>query len=325
MLRNKNTRKFDSKIRFQNRSFRRQLDQARSYRRSPVTDTSREPSMLSLLGLGTIKARLIFFALVSLVIYLAWVPNFLSVKNITITGLDDSKTLNARSVLAQYFTKEQLWPQNNLLMLSTKQLSAFLLKNDSDILNIKSISKQFPNKLTITLEQRRQKYLLQAPEGSFILSNDGLLQQYTGIAASSSLPEVKIISDGIVSDGGHYSNQEQLAAFDLLENNLPGIINSPINYLEVQDDKQPDIDAYTQTGTKYLFDDKENLSEVLNKLHILLTSIDPKDEANLAYVDMRINNRGYVCLLNTPCAAPKPIVAGDSTTTATSTLPQLQQ
>lgn len=135
---------------------------------------------------------------------------------------------------------------------------------------------------------------------------------------------INLLNDQGLQPGGKYPNPEQLAAITFLTQSLPDLTQDQIDYYELADTEQSEIAVYAKNGPRYLFDYKDNLQDTVDKLHLLLTSIAPKDLKNLYYVDMTIDNRGYVCLKGTPCAGTQPVL-GSSTSTATSTLDNIKQ
>jgi hypothetical protein len=65
---------------------------------------------------------------------------------------------------------------------------------------------------------------------------------------------------------------------------------------------------------KVVISTQRDLAETLKNLFTVLSQMAPERYRNLHYIDMRFENKGFVCLINTPCAqdnTPAPIPAGD--------------
>jgi cell division septal protein FtsQ len=314
----------DSKIRFQRRAFKQQLREARVYKRDPLKNQRTASSnILKILGGGSPLAKLAIGFTLILAIYLVYVPNFLYVKNIEIAGLDSRNAQDVKFLLAQYFASQKFFPKNNILLLPKKDLTSYLLSGDKDLLKV-SLNRKFPQTLKISAELRKNQYLITVQQGQFVVSNDGLvtLAENSSSTSGSALTLIKIRDDIALQVNLPYPNQQQLEAVAFLNSRLPEKINDSINYFELQNFKQTDIIAVTEGGYKIFLDSNTDLSDTLNKLHLLLISIAPQDVKRLFYIDMRVKNRGYVCLKGTPCAVSQPIV-NTSTSTASSTLEKL--
>lgn len=313
-----NKKKIDSKIRFQGQNFKRQLRQARGFKRTPGQNQNNQL-------IGKIPSILKIFVpiLAAIFIYLVYLPSPFTIKKITIAGLDEKHSQKAKILMAEYFLQPSPLPQDSLLWVSKQKLESYLKKNDSDILELKTLKKRFPGELALDFAQKTPLFIISSPSDNFIIFNDTSLR---AISATSSLnlPLIKINTTEELSDGSLYKNSGQLNAFQILKDKLGPLTGMQIERFDVDNSEQTLVKTYLTSGAIFIFDYTSDLPSVLEKLHLLLTSIDPKDAANLAYIDMSIKNRSYVCLKNLPCANLKPIPAENSTSTATSTLPTIK-
>ncbi len=316
----KNRGKTDSKIRFQRRAFKQQLKQARGYKR-PAFDTQERAS--GLFSILRTKAAAITAVVIIVFVYFAYVPNPFFIKKINITGLNLRQDNTLRSVLEAYFSQGRLSAQNNLLLLNKNALAKFILARDADLLAVNKLVTRLPATLEISVQPRQNIFFLTAPEGEFIVSNDGLIsaQENSTSTASTTLLHIEILGSNLISSGSKFGNENQLNAIRELREKLPDVSGRIVKSFSILNFKDMDITVNFTDGAKIIFDYTNNLTDTLNKLRLLLNSIAPEDNKRLAYIDMRVKNRGYVCLKGTACAAPQtPIINNTATTTASSTL-----
>lgn len=324
MFSNKNKTLKDSRVRFQHQAFKKQLRQARNYKREnrPSQDETQR-KLWTTIGLGPLWARLVCGLVVLIALYAVYVPNPLDIKHLEISGISGPQADIIENLVTQYFTSQKLWPQNNYLTLAPSKLKRYLLSESKNIYQITQIKKKFPATLAISLEPRLETYLITSPEGNFIAANDLFINRLTNATTTDllGLTQIKILGTLGLEPETYLKNYQQIQAIDQLQKLLPNATADSPDYYQITDFEQPDITVQMKSGWRILFDYKSDLPLTVQKLHLLLSSIDPKDSKRLYYIDMRIKNRGYICLKNTPCASlPASVPVTASTSTATSTL-----
>ena len=313
--------KKDSRVRFQHRQFKRQLQDARDYKR-PVYQTRQTAWQIffSKIRLGTIRAKIFLIAAIVLAIYLAYIPNFFIIKEIQINGTTAALQAETTDNVKTFLKKNTLSAQHNLLLLSKNRLAYYLLQNNKTIYRVSGIEKKLPNRLIVNLQPRVAQYLLEADNKNFIVSNDGLVLGELELAATSTensqLIPFKISQDLDSPPFQNIFGENLLQKLQTLNQQLQPITNARIKSFAAGRLDEPDLDVYLDAGYKILFDSKSDLNLTLERLKILLPQISPADVKKLYYLDMRIKNRGYVCFKNTVCAVENP-------PTATSTTPSL--
>ncbi|MDE2312364.1 MAG: hypothetical protein KGJ93_04750 [Patescibacteria group bacterium] len=309
----------DYYARFQGRAFRQRLQQARGYKRKSFADQpAQQQNFKVLLRLAPLWVWLTLFVATLAAVWLIYLPSPLAIKNVSVLGLNPKSSQNAKILLAQFMNQKSLWPQNNWLTFSASKASDYLLKNDSAILKIDFIHKRFPSSLEITAQPRQVKFLISSPNDQFFASNDYLLSSVK-TPITSDLIKVNFIANNKLTVGQTYNNLKQLEAIGMLQELLPGLTGQGIDHYEISDYTEPNVAAVTQNNYKIYFDSGADLSVVAQQLGLLLNSIAPQDLKNLAYVDMTVPNRGYVCLKNTVCSATPPDIILTATSTASST------
>ncbi|MFA5990769.1 MAG: hypothetical protein WC794_00790 [Candidatus Doudnabacteria bacterium] len=307
---NSNKKKLDSRVRFQNQGFQKQLDKQRNYKRGkrtfPQTDWG---VFLSKIGLSSIKTRLFVLTILFLLVYLVYIPNFLFIKIIQINGIAQPKRAEVQKVVESYLSQKLPWPQKNLILLSTTGLENYVLKNNQSILKIDKITKSYFNTLIINVTPRQDTFVIESKNGSFGVANDGLITKiiYTDSSATTTLPSalvlIKLTSDESLYVGQHVLSSETASSLKQFFDQFPEIIKTPVSYFEINSLNEADITAITKNKFQIKFNIKTDPLELIRRLKLLVSQFSDTEIASLEYIDMRYEDRGYVCHKNQPCVA----------------------
>jgi len=323
---NKNKKKTDSKIRFQNPRFRKQLQSAREYKRSP-RQLPKTPSgvFLAKIGLGSWISRSITGLVFLLVIYVVFIPNFFFVKQTTVNDSDASGKPGVQNLVQSFINKDIPWPQKNLLLTSKSKLKNFLLQNDKQVLSVDSITKKLPSTLIVSVTPRIDEFeVLTASSTVFSVSNDGLVTGELLPNASGTLPTlsylIKLTDVGNLDLGQSAFNNDKINFIESLGSKLPAVVKSQVGYYEISDLVSPYLNVYMSGGLELKFDSTSDINQSLDRLNLLLSQLSPGAIKTLYYVDMRFEGRGYVCYQKTPCANNAPIPNVPATTTPDSSI-----
>lgn len=231
-------RKLDTRVRWQRPNFRRQLQQARSYKRHARTIPQTPWGVfLSSIGLGGWLSRGLILLILILLIYLVYLPNFLFIQSVQISGAAGDDLASVKNTVEHFLNKKLPWPQNNLLLLSKSKLANYLLTNNKKVLGINSISKDFPDTLKLIITSRTDKFLLQTPQGTYNLANDGLVTSVAMPDASGTLPSgltiIKLNGDDAVAVNQPALPVEEAKFLNVLLDQVPAITKSPIDHMEL--------------------------------------------------------------------------------------------
>lgn len=307
---NSNKKKLDSRVRFQNQGFQKQLDKQRNYKRGKKTFPQTDWGVfLSKIGLGSIKTRLLVTAVLLLLIYLVYVPNFLFIKTIQINGIAQPKRTEIQKVVESYLNKKLPWPQKNLMLLSAKRLENYLLKNNQSILKIDKITKSYFNTLIINVVPRQDTFVIESKNGAFGVANDGLVTKiiYNDSGATSTLPSplvlIKLMSDESLYVGQQVISPETASSLKQFFDQSPEVIKTTVNYFEINSLSEVDITAVTKIKFKIKFNFKTDLLELTRRLKLLFSQFSDSEISSLEYIDMSYEDRGYVCHKNQPCVS----------------------
>jgi cell division septal protein FtsQ len=296
----KNQKKLNYRVRFQNAKFKRRLTEARGYKRpqKSVPDGIWEIS-LAKIGLGSWISRILTLLVFFFLVYLAYIPNIFFIKQVTVRGLSGEALASVNSSVNSFLEKKIPWPQRNLGLLSKNKLTDFLLKNNQKVLRINKIEKHFPSTLFVDITQRTNAFIVQTPTAAYSLTGDGLITEVVEPNASGTLPSglplIKLNNADEIIVGKPALGQDRVNFIFALQNQLPDLAKSKVSNYHLADLQTPDISVYFKNGTKILFDLNSDVNKILRSLKLLFSQLSDSDAKNLFYIDMRFEDRGYVC------------------------------
>lgn len=321
-------RRPDYQIRFQNSSFRKKLGLARNYkRRTAKLPETKTGEFLKAIGLGSWQSKFFTTLGLAVLVYLVYIPNPFFVKQINIIGLKPGDQEAAEQIARSFMTKMLPWPQRNLLLLSSKNLAAYLLNNDGKILSIDSVNKHFPSTLEIIVKPRTDSFLLKTSVGSYTVANDGLITQVVGDSLATSTPQLTVInltdSQTQPVAGQSAFSKQQISAISMLAQKLPAITSQSLKEFDLAKLDSPDFKVVLASGLALKFSFSDDFNLTLNHLAQLLPQLGGAQQKNISYIDMRYQGRGYVCYKNNPCASQT--LPASILQPSTSTSPSLSQ
>ena len=326
--------KVDAKVRFQNRGFTQKLDRARSFKRQPRSlPTNAVDQFLYRVGLESRFAQIGLAALVLAAVYIVYIPNFLTVSTITVSGLGNSDRIIAEGAAKEAISSASFYnPQHNLLFMNTDRIAAEIQSVPSvhEIVNVK---KDYKNK-TVHVEviAKYERFLVATPDRVFDVYNDGILKGVAGIDVpswpttfNSQMVKVKLYHH-IAGSNTQFFNEDTVRKLNELADALQTIPSAPLAYIafdkepraaegevaEVETKELPvsggEWHVHLQKGNNpsqtfmVMLDSQVSIADTVQRLQLLLEQTNPDRFSKLYYIDMRLENRGYLCLVNTPCA-----------------------
>lgn len=310
-----------TKIRFQNPNFRRQLQQARGYKRSiKKIPSSNLGIFLAFLHLDGLFAKITVFFVLLAAAYILFAPNFLAIKHIEILGVNKTAKVEIENSIKKFFPSKPFWPQGNLLLLSKNDLAQYLVSKSQQTSKVLKIDKDFPSKLIIEIEERFDKFLLKNAQSQYLISNDGLitkqlnLEGLSAAAASYSAlidinlnEERKFFEKQRASDAGYFENLNEILRRTEVE------LQKPIVAIALENFERLDFEARAEGGVVIKFDINSDLQKIFEQLALLLKDIGEAKIKEVKYIDMRIKDRGYVCYKEAKCAQENSIPTASST------------
>jgi hypothetical protein len=327
-------KRLDPRVRFQHANFTRKLEQARNYKRvSRPRPDSRLQAGLEKVGFAHLLPQLLLAAALILVAYVLYVPNPLFIQKVEIEGLSAEYQSLAQNAVADY-QRRQPWyvPVNNFFFFSASAAAQTLANQVPAISKIDSARKSFRGKIIhIAVTQKYERYLVVRPENELVLYNDGTIKgqmplQEDLLPHSGMLITVTVNHLTPVNDGQEYFTPPFLALVDQAATLFPQRTGQNLAYFEVKlPTEDPNLsdqfsDSWKQSGIVAVVDKKPesgnsnpkqlriilepglDIAAAADRLKLLLDQTAPDRYRSLYYADLRLPNRAYLCLINTPCA-----------------------
>lgn len=180
----RNKKKLDAKVRFQQRQFTSKLNSARSYRRpARVVADSTWDNILIRIGLGSRLRQGFALVLVIGLVYLFYIPNFLSVQSFVISGLSQEVSAKLEQAIQNEINQKPFyWPAYNLLVFN-RGLVEKAVESVPEVYRIGAMKKQFGlQQVQILAEQKYNKFLLLAGNKVYDIYNTGEFSQQSNLS-----------------------------------------------------------------------------------------------------------------------------------------------
>ncbi len=259
------------------------------------------------IGVGTTPSKIGVLGIFVFLIYFSFIPNLFFIKNIKIEGAGNQQAENISSTIKSYLAKKNPWPRRNLILLSKTKLNAYLLENNQNILKIDGITKDFPNTLRLQISIRADTFAVSAPNGTFLAGSDGLIRSRLDPAAPDAgqqpgLINVKITPQNPVFAGRPAFPAELAEMLKIFTEGLAGAAKTGLLSFEIPGAPSTDITAETTSGFEIKLARHGNAQEALAKLKLIYSQLSDPEAKNLYYIDLRFDDKAYVCYKNTACA-----------------------
>ncbi len=341
-------KKVDPKIRFQQDTFTKQVADARGYKRKArtVPETSLQKFLFSI-GLDSWPRRLWVGGLLLVLVYLTYVPNFFSLKNIEVDGVAASDIPAVQETVRAFAKTMRVFPQRNLLFLNTKALGAYLEEHSGKVLTVVEIKKDYLNTLRIKVEPQLETFTLLTNREGYIIDNSGsvvrVLQKNEQGQVEIKGVLVVVASDSQLNVGKQFVDNQLTQVIRAIRKIFPDTVRYGIDRIEIRaigQQKPPQdveeeapppvplvvidedhplkplelilIAKQTNAPNPYTFeillDTDTDMQERMEKVSLLLQQFPEERRSQIKYIDMRFENKGFVCFKGSVCAeAPKPV------------------
>lgn len=327
-------KKLDPKVRFQHRSFTQKLREAQTYKRqaSQVPETEGEKVLVGL-GLDSWVSRIVVGVGIAILVYLVYIPNFLFVNNIVVSGAEESLQNGLRDTVKNYFSDSPFYTaQRNVVLLNIDDLRDYILKHDKNVWQVHEIKKDLGT-LDLQVSFKRDRFVLETPNGQYVLYNDGTAVKQRDLNDQTELVRISTTATSPVRLGEDYLSPQILKAIELVQDNLERTTKLPVDYYELpstitdlnQDDdleagplsvlvpnelivhiKASETEKHVKPFKIY-FDASSDLDKALQNLTALIVHMNPAQVLALYYIDMRFPERGFSCAKQAPCAV-EPVI-----------------
>ncbi len=366
--------KLDAKVRFQHKQFTTKLGSARSYRRTAVAvPESQWQRWLASIGLGSKWSQILVGLFIATIIYLVYIPNFLTIKEIKISGLSESQTHDLDGRIRDQIAEAGFYKAQNNLFFFDSDLAKTAAAKLASVNSILQVKKDYKNhSLIIVAESKYEKYLVATPEKVFDIYNDGTFKAEAGIARDTwlnidnpNMIKVELYQNANSQNGQQFFDSNLQQFISALNDRLKAMENFKVAYYSFHDpkvdrvvthqdiaekveaaekpatsasagldtrdveqaaaaDTQPivteetpelklpfnssEVNVVFYKGSdkkrffKVIFDATRDSQKTVENLKLLLAQTAPDRFNQLDYIDMRIDAKAFICLLNAPCA-----------------------
>lgn len=339
LLKNKNQNK-GNKVRFQHGQFTKKLDQQRNFKRKVrFVPTNVFDRALAFIGLNNRWKQLLALVLLLALGYVMYAPNLLTVKTVRVGGASDELNLEMQEAVGAWLEDSPFYyPKNNILLFSSKKLKQHLL-NDSRIYRVSNISKKLTDKsLAIELVPRSERFLVYTPERIYDFYNDGFFKAEAGLSVGQWRSElashlIKLKLPGNIDSSQQFLfSEEWIGKFELIQTKIAQLNLPRLEYIAFGPDRfesdaegnsrvvklsalpfQPDelsitLNRLNGGAFDVILDPRSNLEEALMRLSLLYNQTQSDRLMKLKYIDMRLEERGFICLEDAVCAQnPEPV------------------
>lgn len=238
-----------------------------------------------------IKISIVFLFVVAF-IYFAFCPYF-QVQDIEINGIFRfSSQEDLKNYIDELIARKFLFISNkNIFFINKKDVEEKIKQNNYKIDSV-VVKKKYPNKISISVEERFPIGTLVSKENIFLFDKKGyLFQQVESDFHQQNLIRL-VDANNNFSLGDNYFNKEFIdnlnLCFDFLQNKL----NLDIESINISNLNKISINTEQSWEIFILFN--ENLKTSLKKLEvILLDEIIFEDRVNLDYIDLRFEKVFY--------------------------------
>ncbi len=316
-------KKPDRSIRFQKQNFQFRLKLARNFKRSnrQIPDNKLD-LVLSKFKLNSWWFKFFLIGFVLGLIYLVYIPNFIYVKKIYINGLGENLKIKTVSEIEQYLQNKKFLPQNNLLLLSRNRLKYFL-ESKIYIAEVQNLKKRWPNAIEINLLPRTEAFVIHSENQNLLLSKDGIIIK--SLDAENLGNKISAIKPIQLSSKTNYYPGQKIADFEIISKinelkfGLPSTVKSEIEKFEFLNFESFTWTIYLKNNWVLLINPENDIDTTLKQLTAVIKNLTFSEKTDLYYIDLRFNNKAYLCLKSEVCSKQSP-GQGEATASATSLL-----
>lgn len=261
------------------------------------------------------------FAILAITLFVSVIywPRLFFIKKITVTGTNTAKgDLIVKNLWDELQSSNKLWPQQNIIVFDPQKFIPKIKSSFPDILEIKSVSKKFPNELVIDVADKVVLYEIVTPTGNFFVYNDGTLISINENMALTT--KIVLLSDLKYKSGEKVFDDNFLNLLKQINESFEKITGEKIASIDILPDELKENNRFIQSaeitiktekntklgqqssGFSIIIDVKKDANLSLSAIKILLDNQPVERYSQINYLDVRSENKAFVCLNNTACA-----------------------
>jgi cell division septal protein FtsQ len=291
--------------RFNNPEYKKQIRAVRNYRRQvqPTPNDNKE-KILYFLGLNRRRNQIFTVIAIALLIYLTYFAGFLMIRDIDVNGAD-SETASEINQNFQAYKKQfkgYLLPQKNILFFSKAGFKDYLLKNNYKVATVDQIKARLWNHVSIKVQQRTSKYILQTADAAYVLNSDSTIGAQIQTDQPFDHPVMVDTADESVNSGEKFFDEQKNRFLQTISDSIETKLMLPIAGYEVPGRASDQLIVKMQKGFKVYFSTNTDPEEYFQRLYALWLQLNPDQQNRLSYFDLRFDKNAYGCFKNDPCA-----------------------
>lgn len=310
----------------------RKVDAARNYkRRARFIPTHPFDVALANIGLNSRWKQIAALLVLSVIVYGVYFAQPLRLQKIEVTGMNPEINAELQAKLWQRLDEIPFYnPQRNILFFDTGIL-AQALREDERVYTVDSHSKQlWQRSFTAKVTPKKERFLVATNNKVYDVYNDGNIK---GIHTSDVGTWSRLQPDGVlkVMLYGNLENEQSLIfdyrlislldkteaavgsrklpklhsiAFQRAPKIVPEgeqqipVLRSPVN----ADELILRLERGGGVQFSVFVDPRADIGASLDRLAVIMDQMESFRKAKLYYVDVRLEERGFVCLVDAPCA-----------------------
>lgn len=310
--------------RFQQKQFVNKINEAREYKREV------EPTSAFWVWFKKIGLVLFFLLFVSALVFLD--VRFFNYTQYSVTGTNEVLNSAVKDGIADYVTQKKFLfiEQGNFVFFRKQKLRNYLLNKIPNLYSVE-IKNQFPNKLEVVAEEKNEKFIITDTKNVFTVYSDGKISRVTSNSPTSIFTQqagklIKVILQGEIDrdQEGNFNRAvlDQISKVVKISYSpfdyKPNLIIAGLSSSEVLPGVKEDlldtdlVIVYTALGVEYnpsinssyyklYINTSGDVPEVMARANLVISKLTKDKFAKLYYLDMRTEDRAFMCFRGSPC------------------------
>nr|AIA16753.1 POTRA domain, FtsQ-type [uncultured bacterium] len=307
-------KKLEPKRRFGSYEFRTRVREAANYKRAfTIGRHNWHERLLARVGLASKFGRRALIIAIVIIIYYLFFSSKFAISNFEISGNTEISTDQIQTSLESYSNSRFIFvKKNNFFLMTHGRISKALISNIPKIKTVET-ERIWPNTIKISIQEHVPGFVIKSNEKLFLVDDEGVV-----VSPITDPKALLVVEDQLTEDfaSGEVLRNSKLSAFVLsMHKQWSTKISTPISLVKFPGKESSEVQFVSREGWSVMFDTSKSAVDLLNQLAVLLNKQVPiKDRINLAYIDLRLENKAYYCFKAAPCAQQaSPETAGAET------------